>query len=80
MCVVGRPFPLELEDDHPAVVAGREQILLWVSGEDPEAVVLSTERLYSHALANVPHLHTRRARAASDREAGKGREGGRGDA
>lgn len=56
MGVVGGPLPLELEDDHPAVVAGSEQVLLRVGGQYPEAIILSPEGLHAHALADVPHL------------------------
>lgn len=54
--IVGGSLPLQLEDDHPAVVPGGEQVLLGVRGQYPEAVVLATEGLHAHALADVPHL------------------------
>ena len=59
MRVVGGSLPLELEDDHPAVVPGGEQVLLRVRGQYPEPVVLPAEGLDAHALADVPHLAIR---------------------
>lgn len=54
--VVGGPLPLQLENNHPAVVPGGQEVLLRVRRQDPKAVVLATEGLHAHALADVPHL------------------------
>mmetsp|Transcript_4767 Transcript_4767/g.19100 ORF Transcript_4767/g.19100 Transcript_4767/m.19100 type:complete len:720 (-) Transcript_4767:150-2309(-) len=52
--VVGRPFPLQFEDDHSGVMAGCQKVLRRVGAKDPEAVLLASERLDAEALADVP--------------------------
>ena len=52
---VGGSLPLQLEDDHPAVVTGSEQVESGVAGQDPEPVVLSPEGVEAGPLAHVPH-------------------------
>jgi hypothetical protein len=41
---VRRSLPFQLEDDHSGVVAGSEEVQGWVGGNDPETVVLASER------------------------------------
>lgn len=41
--VVGGALPLQLEDDHTAVVTRGQQVLLRVSGKDPEPVKMPSQ-------------------------------------
>lgn len=78
MSVVRRPFSLQLEDDHAAVVPSGEQVLLRVRRQDPEAVIFATEGLHTHALADVPHLEPKGSQKEDEgaKRGNTGREAG----
>ena len=46
---------LQLEDNQPAVVTGGKEVHCWMRRHDPEAVVLSSERLHRRPALRVPH-------------------------
>mmetsp|Transcript_5766 Transcript_5766/g.11358 ORF Transcript_5766/g.11358 Transcript_5766/m.11358 type:complete len:267 (+) Transcript_5766:230-1030(+) len=52
---VRRPFSLEFEDDHAAIMPRGEEVGVGVRAEDPEAVVLAAEGLHTLPLGHVPH-------------------------
>ena len=49
-----RSLALKLEDHDTIVVTGSEEVDLWMSGNDPEAVVLALERLDRSAFVQIP--------------------------
>ena len=48
-------FSFQLEDHDSVVVAGRKQVDLGVSSNDPEPIVFSLEALHACSLVQVPH-------------------------
>lgn len=63
---VGRSLALELEYDHAAVVAGREQAKRRMTRYHPVAIVLASKLIQAHAFGHVPHSDRLVLRVAHD--------------